>query len=178
MQKDISNFTRSCLDCQKSKVASHNYSPLKSFQLPSARFDHIHLDLVRPLPPSNNCEYLLTSIERFTRWSEAIPISDICAETAARAFITQWISRFGLPSIITTDLGRQFESILFSLLSKLLGVQNDLIPPSKQWNSRKIPSISEKKPQISCIHEMDQIHSIGFAWTPNRIKRRFIVHIS
>ncbi|GBL84725.1 hypothetical protein AVEN_191166-1 [Araneus ventricosus] len=91
--------------------------------LPSARFDHVHLDLVGPLPPSDNCEYLLTCIDRFTQWPEAVPISNISAETIERAFISQWISRFGLPSIITTDQGRQFESNLFSLPSKLWGFQ-------------------------------------------------------
>ncbi|GFW45489.1 retrovirus-related Pol polyprotein from transposon 412 [Trichonephila clavipes] len=114
MQKDNSNFTCSCLDCQKSKVARHTYSPLKSFQLSSARFDHAHLDLIGPLPPSNNCEYLLTCIDHFTQWLEAIPLS---AETAVHGFITQWISCFGLSSIITTDHGRQFKNNSFSLLS-------------------------------------------------------------
>ncbi|GBN35728.1 hypothetical protein AVEN_240172-1 [Araneus ventricosus] len=75
------------------------------------------------LTPSENREYLLNCIDRFARWPEAVSISNISAETVAGAFISQWVSRFGLPSIITTDQGRQFESNLFSLLSKILGVQ-------------------------------------------------------
>ena len=39
----------------------------------------------------------------------------------AKAFVTNWIARFGVPSVITTDRGAQFESALFASLTQLLG---------------------------------------------------------
>ncbi|XP_043243543.1 uncharacterized protein LOC122392570 [Amphibalanus amphitrite] len=43
--------------------------------------------------------------------------------TVARAFLEHWIARFGVPSIITTDRGAQFESALWSELQRFLGCQ-------------------------------------------------------
>ena len=42
-------------------------------------------------------------------------------DTVARAFVTHWISRFGIPSKVTTDCGRQFESMLWKELMQVLG---------------------------------------------------------
>lgn len=122
LAKDIKNWCRSCLPCQKSKVQRHTKAEVKPFPPPDARFSHVHVDIVGPLPVSQECRYILTCIDRFTKWPEAIPLRDQTAESVARAFYANWIARFGVPDIVTTDRGTNFESALFASLAKLLGV--------------------------------------------------------
>lgn len=124
MRKDCRQWSRTCLLCQRTKVNRHVSSPLSTFNLPTARFKYVHLDLIGPLPPSGELRYCLTAVDRFTRWAEVVPIRDITAETVAKAFLSGWVARLGCPTDILTDRGRQFESALFHQLSKSIGFRH------------------------------------------------------
>ena len=129
MDKDIRIWTRQCTACQSSKIQRHVKSEVQHFPIPSNRFEIVHIDIVGPLPPCtisgesypSNQRYILTCIDRATRWIEAIPLTEITAASVAHAFLTTWVSRFGVPLYVVTDRGRQFESELFKELSSLIG---------------------------------------------------------
>ncbi|HBK82804.1 MAG TPA: hypothetical protein DDZ41_04280, partial [Flavobacterium sp.] len=123
MNFDIGNWVKNCLACQKAKVNRHTKTPFGEFKIPDGRFEHIHMDLVGPLPPSDNCQYILTIIDRYTRWPEAYPLPDMKTTTVVQAFVDHYVSRFGIPLRITTDQGSQFESNLFSELNRIFGSQ-------------------------------------------------------
>lgn len=122
MYADIKLFTKACNGCQKAKSNIHHKHPPVEFP-DATKFSHIHLDLVGPLPPCQGKRYLLTIIDRATRWPEAYPLSNIETNTIADTLISQWISRYGVPLRISTDRGTQFESHLFNSLTESMGIQ-------------------------------------------------------
>jgi hypothetical protein len=123
VRKQVAYWTRTCVRCQTAKIHHHTKSPLDTFKLPHRRFDHVHVDIVGPLPSSRGYTHLFTIVDRFTRWPEAIPLSDTSTMSCARAFISNWIARFGLPSHLSSDRGPQFTSDLWSTIAQLFGIQ-------------------------------------------------------
>lgn len=121
MQRDCRLWARQCTECQRAKVQRHTVSPLGSFAPVSTRLQQVHIDIVGPLPMAGPYKYLLTAIDRFSRWPEAWPLERITAEEVAETFFAGWIARYGAPLTVTTDQGRQFESQLFKALGSCVG---------------------------------------------------------
>ena len=122
MRQDVTKWARECIPCQRSKVTKHVIPPIGEFQVPNRRFQHINMDIVI-LPESNGFKYLLTAVDRFSRWPVAIPIQDMTAESVIDAFSHGWVQHFGVPVTITTDRGAQFSSDMFTQLTKTWGIK-------------------------------------------------------
>ena len=69
---NIGHWRDACLECQSSKVGRHTKTAPQVIPMPKTRFSHVHIDLVGPLTPSSGFRYILTMVDRFTRWPEAL----------------------------------------------------------------------------------------------------------
>jgi hypothetical protein len=124
LSNKVTQWARQCPICQSRKIHRHSHTVPQHIPLPHRKFSHIHVDLVGPLPPSQGFTHIFTIIDRTTRWPEAIPLSATAAADCAAALLHTWISRFGLPNIITSDRGPQFTSSLWKSLCTLLNIHH------------------------------------------------------
>ena len=64
------------------------------------------LDMVVTTPMGHR--YVLVMVDCFSRWTEACPLPNKTALAVADAFFQHILSRFGMPSVIHSDQGREF----------------------------------------------------------------------
>jgi len=105
----VEDFVKSCDLCQRRKGNREFVAPLSEVGEPKAPFLVTSLDITGPYvtTPRGN-RYLLTFIDHFTKYVEAFPIPDQTAETCARIYATQILTRHGTGSQLMTDQGRSF----------------------------------------------------------------------
>jgi IS30 family transposase len=106
-------------------------------------FSHVHVDLVGPLPRSEcGHTFLMTMIDRTTRWPEIVPVVNATAQECADIFVKTWVARFGIPAHITTDNGVQFTSAVWAAMCGQLGSNH--ITTLGEWYSGKAAPYGER----------------------------------
>ena len=77
---------------------------------------------------SNGFKYVLTAIDRTTRYLVAQPMEDASAKSCAQAFIHGWQQHFGLPAEIVSDQGGTFTGELWEEFQKAMGTKPSYAP--------------------------------------------------
>ena len=96
---------------------------MQDFKDPKKCFTVVHMDVVGPLPMSNGFKYVLTVIDRTTRYLVAQPMEDASAKSCTQAFIHGWQQHFGLPAEIVSDQGGTFTGELREEFQKAEGTK-------------------------------------------------------
>ena len=78
---------------------------------------------------SQGNRYVLVMVDCFNRWTEACPLPDKTALSVADAFFQYVVCCFGMPSVIHSDQGREFENKVMQELCLLCGVHKTRTTP-------------------------------------------------
>ena len=121
MADDVGDWLRNCTTCMNRKSPAGCYHPLGN--IPTGhRWDRIAMDILDVCDPTpDGYRYILVIADYFSKWTEAFPIKDKCADTVVDVLVDKIILHFGMPLVIHSDQGREFENGLMKSLCTLLG---------------------------------------------------------
>lgn len=128
MRKRVQQLVKNCSECVRAK-GNKRYGPrdhaTKIIPLPIERFSTVHLDIVGPLIlTAQQNSYILTIMDRFTRFLIMIPLKEQTAVSVIKAFTEHYVSTFGIPCQIITDNGGCFISNEFKSFTTTLKIQH------------------------------------------------------
>ena len=162
MTEDVKRYVRYCVICKAAKTpADKKQGYLKLFTA-KAPFSMVGIDIVGPLPVTKRGNrYILTTIDRFSRYIHLIPLESITAENVAVEFRAQYLLVYGFPEQILSDRGSQFTSSIFRILMKLFGIQklftSPYHPQSNGMIERSHRFIKERLRVIAAQNNLDFI---------------------
>ena len=131
MFRDVKQWCSSCKVCQLRKHPRERpRAPLQYPPIASKPGQVISLDFVGPLPetPRGN-KHILVITDMYSKFAEALPLPDQTAETTAGALWKGYFCRQGLPEILHSDQGRNFEAAVIQHLCVLLNIRKTRTSP-------------------------------------------------
>lgn len=120
MHQHVERYCRECTKCQKSKLPQPSRAPLTSIPI-GKPWQMVAIDILTVPLSSNGNKYLLVVQDYFTKWADAIPLPNQSASTITSALI-KLFSTMGMPDIVHSDQGRNFESEILKQCLEAFGI--------------------------------------------------------
>ena len=121
MAQDADQHYRECNICQRTKPTAPKRAPM--INIPVGRpWQMVAVDILEVPVSSNNNRYILVVQDYFTKWADARPIPDQTAVRITRELV-HIFAGYGIPEIIHSDQGRNFESTIFQQTMAAFGVK-------------------------------------------------------
>ena len=139
--------------------------------------ERIALDIMGPLPQSNSDNsYILVIGDYFSKYTEVYALPDHTAQTVARVVVEQWICRYGVPRIIHSDQGRDFESHLFTEMFRLLDIEKTKTCPYRPQSDGMIKRFNRTVAQMLATFVKGCALTFSHVGVPEYCTRKYSVY--
>ena len=107
LRNDVRTYIASCTVCIARKSPCPQRAPMGHVAM-GRHWERVAMDLLdMSVTSAKGNRYVLVMVDCFSRWMEAFPLSDKTSISVADAFFSNIVCRFGMPSVIHSDQGRQ-----------------------------------------------------------------------
>ena len=124
MRQHIEKKVELCLPCAARRTAGkQRVAELMPMQI-GTRFNTVAADILGPVTKGvkTKSKYVLAMTDLFTKFVVAVPLKDITAQCVASELVEHWVLRFGVPDVLHTDQGSNFNSELMKQVRQLLQI--------------------------------------------------------
>ena len=125
MAKDLQLYCQQCTTYQQAKFPNPTRAPMCNIPI-GQPWEMLAADILEVSVSRQNHRYLLIVMDYFTKSVEAIPLHDLTAASITKAII-KICSTFGVPSILHSNQGRDFESHMLHLMLQAFGIKKSRI---------------------------------------------------
>ncbi|KAK3024680.1 hypothetical protein RJ639_043202 [Escallonia herrerae] len=124
MHRDALDYTKKCDACQRfSSIPRQSPSPLSSLTSPIP-FAMWGMDIMGPFPPATaQRRFVIVAVDYFTKWVEAEALATISEKKCEDFFWRAVVCRFGIPRVLVTDNGKQFDNPTFRTFCANLSIE-------------------------------------------------------
>uniref|UniRef100_A0A2N9INV2 Uncharacterized protein n=1 Tax=Fagus sylvatica TaxID=28930 RepID=A0A2N9INV2_FAGSY len=127
---DATQYVKTCDKCQRfaniPRAPPEEITPMTS-PWPFAQWG---LDIMGPFPVgTKQAKFLVVAIDYFTKWVEAEPLATITEKNVKNFVWKGVICRFGIPRVLVSDNGKQFDNGPFRELCAQLNIKNHYSSP-------------------------------------------------
>ena len=127
LRQDVRSYIASCKVSLARKSPCPRRAPMGHVDV-GHRWDRVAMDLLdMSVTTQKGNRYVL--VDCFSRWTEACPLPDKTALAVADAFFQHIVCRFGMPSVIHSDQGLEFENKVMQESCLLCGAHKTRTTP-------------------------------------------------
>ncbi|KII60850.1 Transposon Ty3-G Gag-Pol polyprotein [Thelohanellus kitauei] len=130
MRVDVKNYVDSCPACCSRNDPSPKVKAKLVQNQPKFVLERVAMDILGPLTVSTRGnKYVLVISDYYSKFVDAFPLSSIDAKTISNVFVNEFALKYGIPNIVHTDQGTNFDSEIFRGVCSSLGIQKTRTSP-------------------------------------------------